>query len=137
MIYLDSSALIKLVQEEAESAALEAWLGDRPGTPIVSSELTKIELIRACRRANPGALPAARALLTELDLIPLSGEVIDQATEVGGDHLRSLDAIHLASALALRADITTLVAYDHRLLDAAEAAGLTCAQPGPDARGRA
>lgn len=130
MIYLDSSALLKLLYEEPESAALEAWLTARANTPVVSSELTKVEAVRACRRIDVAVLPAARTLLSELDLIPLSGGVIDQASDVGGDLLRSLDAIHLASALAIQTDISTLVSYDHRLLDAATTAGLHCVRPG-------
>lgn len=130
MIYLDSSALLKLVHEEAESTALEAWVSERKDTPFVSSELAKVEVIRACRRIDARALPGARALLAGIDLIPLSGEVVDQAAEVGESTLGSLDAIHLASALSIRADLTAFVAYDHRLYEAASVAGLMPLQPG-------
>ncbi len=131
MIYLDSSALLKLLYEERESAALEGWLSARPGTPVVSSELARMEVIRVCRRVNADALPEARALLAEVDLIPLTSDVVDEAAELGDIWLRSLDAIHLASALSIRADLSAFIAYDHRLGDAASAAGLESLRPGP------
>lgn len=130
MIYLDSSALVKLVFDEQESAALEAWLAVRHGVPLVSSELAKVEVIRSCRRVDAGALPAARTLLTGLDLIPLNGVVLDEAAEVGGTSLRSLDAVHLASALAVGDDLVAFAAYDLRLAGAAADLGLELARPG-------
>lgn len=130
MIYLDSSALLKLLFTEPESDDLGAWLSARGGSPFVSSELAKVEVVRACRRLDTGALPEARALLAQLDLVPLSGAVVDAAADVAGHVLHSLDAIHLASALSIRADLAALVAYDHRLADAALAEGLEVAQPG-------
>lgn len=130
MIYLDSSALLKLLHEEYESAALEGWLLARAGTPVVSSELARVEVIRGCRRVNAEALPEARALLAELDLIPLSRDVVDEAAEMGETLLSSLDAIHLASALSIRADISAFIAYDHHLANAASAAGLESVRPG-------
>jgi predicted nucleic acid-binding protein len=130
VIYLDSSALLKLVHEEPESAALADWLTEQTGSPLLSSELANVEVIRACRRINPDALPEARALLAGLDLIPLAGTVIATAADVGETTLRSLDAIHLASALSVRDDLATFIAYDHRLGEAASAAGLQLLAPG-------
>lgn len=130
MIYLDSSALLKLLHEEAESAALADWLTARTGTPLVSSALAKVEVVRACRRINPATLKEAVELLAGLDLIPLSGAVIDQAADVGQAMLRSLDAIHLASALSIQAELTTFIAYDHGLAEAASTAGLELLVPG-------
>lgn len=130
MIYLDSSALLKLLYEERESAALAAWLEARSGLPLVSSELSRVEVIRACRRIDATALPAARTLLAGLDSIPLAGGVIDHAADLDAPLLRGLDAIHLASALALEAELTAFVAYDRRLADAAAGAGLEPVAPG-------
>jgi predicted nucleic acid-binding protein len=130
VIYLDSSALLKLLHREAESAALGEWLTARSGTPAVSSALARVEVIRACRRIDVDVLPAARTLLTGLDIIPMTAAVIDEAADVGGTMLRSLDAIHLASALSIRADLSAFVAYDHRLTEAAAAAGLDSVAPG-------
>jgi predicted nucleic acid-binding protein len=123
VIYLDSSALLKLVHDELESAALAAWLEERTEVPVVSSELAVVEVVRASRRVDRGAVPRARSLMAGVDLIPF-GTVIDQACDVGGTALRSLDAIHLASALAIVDDLTAFVAYDRRLTVAAQAAGL-------------
>lgn len=92
--------------------------------------LATIEVTRACRRIDAGTLPAAASLLSGLDTIPLTGAVVDDAAATGDPMLRSLDAIHLASALSIRDDLTSFVAYDHRLADAAAAAGLRLDTPG-------
>ncbi len=133
MIYLDSSALLKLLHEERESAALTDWLATRSEIPVVSSELAKVEVIRACRRVKADALPNARALVSQLDLIPLTTAVLDEAAELGEPALRSLDALHLASALSICADLSFFVAYDQRLSEAAATVGLESVQPGTEA----
>lgn len=130
MIYADSSALMKLLITEPETAALGAWLEARSDTPVVSSQLTVVEVIRSCRRANADALPAARILLSTLDLIPISRELVDAAAELGGTLLRSLDAIHLATAVTVSAELSRFLSYDRRLTESAQAAGLVTAQPG-------
>lgn len=130
MIYLDSSALLKLVFCERESDTLQDWLLSRAGVPTVSNELAKVEVLRSCRRIDPSGLADARSLLGQLDLVPLAGAVVDRAGEVEGPGLRSLDALHLASALLLGTDLDAFVAYDHRLLEAAAEAGLETYQPG-------
>jgi uncharacterized protein len=129
VIYLDSSALVKLVFEEAESGALAQWLADRPELPKISSQLSTIELVRTCRRRDEDAVTDARLLMTGIDLLPLTGDLIEQGAQVGPPELRSLDAIHLASALGIREEVTTLVAYDTRLQTAAVAAGFEVAAP--------
>jgi predicted nucleic acid-binding protein len=129
MIYLDSSALLKLLFEESESQALAQWLSERAATPKVSSELAKVEVVRAARRLDPDVVPAARALVSQLDLLRLSGGLIDEAADAGRPLLGTLDAVHLASALSIRADLTAFVAYDNRLIAAAEAAGIKTVQP--------
>ncbi len=130
MIYLDSSALLKLLFQEAESEALELWLSARGDVPKVSSELAKVEVVRACRRLEPTTVPAAQLLLAQLDLIPLAGAVIEQACNIEGATLRSLDALHLASALTIGADLSAFVVYDHRLKASAVDAGLPTLRPG-------
>lgn len=133
MIYLDSSALLKLIIIERESSALAAWLAERSDVPVASSELAKVEVLRACRRVAPNAVHLARAVLSGLDLVPLSGSVVDVAAELEGDTLRSLDALHLASALAVRTALTAFVAYDMRLQLEAVATGLPAISPGTSA----
>ncbi len=130
MIYLDSSALLKLLFQEHESDSLQDWLAARPGVPTVSSGLAKVEVLRATRRIDAAALPDARTMLGQLDLVPCAGPVIELASDLEGPLLRSLDALHLASALSLGADMADFVAYDHRLLEAAAEAGLAIHQPG-------
>ena len=133
MIYLDSSALLKLVVAESESSALGAWLVEQADVPVASSELAKVEVLRACRRVAPDALDLVRSLLAGLDFVPMSSSVIDVAAELEGDSLRSLDAIHLASALAVRTALTAFVAYDLRLQAGAAVAGLPTMAPGAPA----
>lgn len=129
MIYLDSSALLKLLFEENESAALAQWISEQSNTPMVSSELARVEVVRAARRLDAKVVPAARALMLQLDLIPLNTGLLDEAADVGELLLRTLDAIHLASALSIRDDITAFVAYDNRLIAAAETAGIESIRP--------
>jgi predicted nucleic acid-binding protein len=129
VIYLDSSALVKLVFEEAESDALVQWLDERSELPKISSELSTIELVRTCRRRDKDAVREARQVLSGLDLVPLAGDVVEQAAVVGPPGLRSLDAVHLASALLVKEDVTSFVAYDTRLRAAAADAGLAVTAP--------
>lgn len=129
MIYLDSSALVKLVFEEAESDALAQWLADRQVMPKFSSELATIELVRTCRRRDADAVLSARQVLAGLDLIPLTADLVESASSIGPPQLRSLDAIHLSSALLISEDVTAFVAYDVSLKTAALAAGLEVAAP--------
>jgi len=129
VIYLDTSALVKLVFEETESAALARWLHERSDVPKLSAEVATIELVRTCRRYDVAALPAARELLAGLDLIPLSGDLVESAALTGPVELRSLDAIHLASASAVAEGITAFVVYDVRLASAGSELGLPVASP--------
>lgn len=131
MIYLDASALMKLVRREAETEALREWLSLRPQQPVVSSELGRVEVLRAARRVGDAALAEARLVVGDLDLIPLDRAVQDVACDLGDPRLRTLDALHLASALLLGDAVSAFVAYDDRLADAARAAGLVVAAPRP------
>lgn len=130
MIYLDSSALMKLVRREAETEALREWLELRREQPVVTSELGRVEVLRAARRIGDLVLAEARAVVGDLDLIPLDRAVQDVACDIGDPILRTLDALHLASALLLGDALTAFVAYDHRLAGGAQAAGLVVAAPG-------
>ena len=130
MIYLDSSALLKLVLAEPESPALMQWLAEQADLPLVSSVLHRTEVPRAVWRANPSALPRSYRQMRGVQMVALSTSVLDTAATLPPPGLPSADAIHLASALALRADLTAFVAYDARLLTAAEDLGLPTASPG-------
>jgi predicted nucleic acid-binding protein len=129
VIYLDTSALVKLVVEEPQSAALAGYLRARPDTPRLSSELSVVELLRSCGRIHRAAASAASLLLSGIDLIPMDRAIVDRAATVPPDTLRSLDAIHLASLLSLREHVTEVIAYDHRFGRAAAAEGLHVVAP--------
>ena len=130
MIYLDSSALMKLVRPEEETAALAEWLSERHEHPMITSELGRIEVLRAARRIGNHASTEARAVLEDLDLAPLDRAVQDVACDIADPQLRTLDALHLAAAVLLREELTAFVAYDHRLVAAADALGLVVVAPG-------
>jgi uncharacterized protein len=138
LLYLDTSALMKLVVDEAETPVLREELGRWGDGRFVTSALTAVELPRAVRRVAPGregssvALRAAAALLETVIVVPISSEVITRATSLEPAALRSLDAIHLASAmLAMPSRIPpVLCGYDDRLQDAARTHGLLAVSPG-------
>ncbi|MGQ0773235.1 MAG: type II toxin-antitoxin system VapC family toxin [Pseudonocardiales bacterium] len=128
MIYLDTSALAKLIVRETETAALSRWLRQRATQLWVTSIVGRVELVRVARRF--AAADGARLLLAGLDTIPLVEPVADVAQTTGPATLRTLGAIHLASALSVRDELTAFCCYDHRLLDAAGDAGLPVHAPG-------
>lgn len=129
MIYVDSSALLKLLRSEAESAALQMWLASQSDVPLLSSLLAKVELMQACCRYHDLILGDAESLLACVNFIPLRTEIADMACTVGDPPLRSLDALHLASALSVRAELSAFCVYDQRLHEAATAAGLPAVAP--------
>jgi predicted nucleic acid-binding protein len=130
VIYLDSSALLKLVRVEEETAALRDWLTLHQGDTLVTSEVGRVEVLRAARRVGARVQAEARVLLGDLDLVPLDRAVQDLATDIGDPLLRTLDALHLASAVLLSEHLMAFVAYDHRLAGAAQSEGLAVAAPG-------
>ena len=125
--YLDSSALVKLVVREPESAALRRWARSADG--FATCALARTELIRAVAPSGPSAVARARALLRRVDLIALDDVLLDAAAGIGPDTLRTLDAIHLAAAMALGDDLTAVVTYDRRMAIGAEALGLPVVSP--------
>lgn len=127
MIYLDTSALLKLVHPEAESMPLRTWLARHPAD-LVSSALIRAEASRALLRNDPAALPHLPAILAVIAQIPVSESVLDRAALLPDPQLRTLDAIHIASAQEV-AGITTMLGYDKRLLHAARQAGISVASP--------
>jgi uncharacterized protein len=129
MIYLDSAAIVKLVHAEAGSAALRHWLGERAETGWISSVLAEIESFRALARYAPDAVTRLPAVLDQIDMIGLDSPIRSLARTVRPVTVRSLDAIHLGTALDRRQMLTSFVTYDKRLLDAARAAGLPADAP--------
>jgi hypothetical protein len=129
MIYLDSSAVVKLVHAEPESPALRHWLDERVETGWISSVLTEIESFRALARYMPDAVFRLPAVLDQIDLIDLDPRIRILARAVQPVTVRSLDAIHLGTALYSGRGLTSFVAYDTRLLGAARTAGLPVDSP--------
>jgi uncharacterized protein len=127
--YLDASAFVKLVKDEAESAALEAALGAWPR--LASSTLLEVEGLRAARRTNPVAYDAAITVLGGMELLEIDADVRRAAVAMRDPGVRSLDAIHLATALSLGERCGAFFAYDERLIAAARAHGLTVTVPRP------
>ena len=126
-VYLDSSALVKLVREEDESEALRRFLAD--SSHHYASALVRAEVPRAARRADARAPARGHVLLDELDLIQVDEPLLSDAAQVNGRDLRTLDAIHLAAAIAIRDDLDAFVTYDTRLAAAAEAEGFRVESP--------
>jgi hypothetical protein len=129
MIYLDSAAVVKLAHAEPESRALRGWLDERAETGWISSVLTEIESFRALARHAPDAVSRLPAVLDQIDLIGLDPRIRILAQTARPATVRSLDAIHLGTALHSRARLTSFVTYDKRLLGAAQAAGLPAGSP--------
>jgi len=127
-LYFDTSALLKLVVAEAETAALR--VGVRSSTSDrVTSDLTRTELVRAVRRGAPDRAIAAREVLESLTVIPVTTETFESAGRLEPSILRALDALHLAAALSLGDDLEAVVTYDDRLADACRANGVTVLAP--------
>lgn len=128
MIYLDTSAVVKLVVPEAETQALQEWLKARTTMPCFSSHLLRIELLRSVARAAPERLERAREILMGITMIRID-EVVSTAAELAPPSLRTLDAIHLATARKLEHELHAFVAYDRRLVAAAGALGIHVVSP--------
>ncbi|MBJ7608103.1 MAG: type II toxin-antitoxin system VapC family toxin [Candidatus Dormibacteraeota bacterium] len=126
--YLDTSAVVKLLVEEEESAALRRALRRWPRR--ASSSLLRVELVRTVRRADRAPLMArVRRQLRAIHLVGLDDDTLDRAAALDPPSLRSLDAIHLATAMAIGADLGVFVTYDERLRQAADALALVTAAP--------
>jgi predicted nucleic acid-binding protein len=124
--YLDTSAFIKLVRSEPESAALRRELA---GRELLSSALLIVEGRRAARRYGELADRRARAALTAITLLPLDEPILQAAADLDPAELRSLDALHLATVVSLGEDLERLYCYDTRLTDAARSLGIEVSQP--------
>jgi predicted nucleic acid-binding protein len=127
---MDTSALAKLVLVEAESAVLEAAVASGKWR-LATSALSITELGRAARRAGPAASASASRLLADrLDIVDVDHSVLQLAEQLSPPTLRTLAAIHVASALTLGPACEGVVTYDVRMRDAAREAGFTVMAPG-------
>lgn len=125
--YLDSSALVKLAVEEPESAALRRYLRRR--RPLVSSALARTEVLRSLLLEGDEALARGRSVLDRVELIRVNDRILDAAATLLPVEVRSLEAIHLATARQLEADLGRVVTYDERMLNAASQLGIRTAAP--------
>jgi uncharacterized protein len=132
VIYLDSSALVKLAVTERESGALRDWLAAHADTPRISSDLVRVEVTRAVMRSQPQALLQAQQVVSRVNKLLIGPELLNTAASLQPPTLRSLDAVHLASAMFLRSRLTAFVGYDDRLNAAVRSAGLPLAAPGSE-----
>ena len=127
-LYLDASALVKLVITERESAALRIFLAGDP--VLISSRIGAVELRRvAAKQDEQPAESQVDAILANTLIVEVDELIAESAGELQPTTLRTLDAIHLASALSLVPELDALVTYDNRLADAARAAGLNVVAP--------
>jgi uncharacterized protein len=127
LIYVDTSALLRLVFPDPTTPALQELLdGD---DQLVSSSLMRVEARRATMRRAPRRLPRVDLLLDRIDIIGIDDAVIESAGRLPDLLLRSLDAIHLATALLIRADVDSLLTYDEHLAEAARTHGIPVVAP--------
>ena len=132
MIYLDSSAVVKMIRPEAESDELVAWMNARD-EPAVTSVLAEVEVPRALRRSGPAYLAAMPGVLARISRVEMDASVRATAAAHVTDALRSPHAVHLATAEVLVAfgkTVSAFVTYDLRQAAAVEATGLAVVAPG-------
>jgi len=129
VIYLDTSAIVKLVHREPESTALRGFIDRHSGGPLLSSLIARVETERALRRVDPAALPHLPLVLGGINMVLVGESICASAGAYADPSLRSLDAIHLATASLLGSSLVALVTYDKRLAIAAEAVGLPAVAP--------
>lgn len=126
--YLDTSVATKLVVEEPGSEALSAWIKDQ-GPSFVASELLRVELLRACRRHSPDAMARAREVIDSATLMSVTTDICIDAAGIDPAVVRSLDAVHIATALAIGDDLKGVVTYDQRMADGCRIYGLPVVAP--------
>ena len=127
VLYLDSSAIVKLAVREPESAALRRYLRHR--RPLVSSALARVEVLRALLPGGAEAVASGGRVLTRIDLIRVNDRVLGLAGTLQPHEMRTLDAIHLATADQLGAELGAVVTYDDRMTAAAKQLGHRVASP--------
>jgi predicted nucleic acid-binding protein len=128
-IYFDTSALAKLILTDDESEALRDWVRARPGMPRITNVVGVVELQRLAARVGQTALSSAIQLLTRIDQLDMTPTALARAAQLPPPEVRTLDALHIASASELN-DLEAIVTYDVRMISAADGYGLPVASPG-------
>lgn len=126
--YLDSSALVKLIVEEEHTDPLRTYVREQDDD-FVSSAVAIVEVLRAVSGLTPAIVTSARSLLQDLALMDVEESVLYRGAELEPSTVRSLDAIHLASALALGGDLSEVVTYDEKMTEGAQQLGLKVRAP--------
>jgi predicted nucleic acid-binding protein len=127
---MDSSAIVKLVQREAESDALRKFLRLHRNDRFATSMLARLEVVRAVLPGGPTAVTSARRQLSRLDQISLDTELLDRAATLAVvGPIRSLDAIHVSAAQVIGADLRAIVTYDLQMSAVATNLGLVVEAP--------
>ncbi|MGL5852033.1 MAG: type II toxin-antitoxin system VapC family toxin [Phycicoccus sp.] len=127
MIYIDTSALLRVIFPDDTTPALQRYLDRDPA--LVSSALLQVEARRGTLRRAPLRLPQVDVVLSEVEVVEIGDAVIESAGRLADPRLRSLDAIHLATALLVGEDVDALLTYDDRLAEAAREHGLEVVSP--------
>lgn len=129
VFYVDASAFLKLVARERHSGPMRRWAEANDGS-LISSDLTRTEALRTARRHSQNGLAETRIRLEVLTTLSMTAEVFDRAAELDPQILRTLDALHLASALTLGEELEGIVTYDRRMAEAAALHGVRVISPG-------
>ncbi|AXH34432.1 PIN domain-containing protein [Humibacter sp. BT305] len=129
VLYVDSSALVKLAVDEPETDDLQEWLA-RHQSVSLSSEIVQTELIRAVRRREPDRVVEARHVLMGVQSVTLTPNIVSRAAWIEPSTVRSLDALHVATAMEVADDIDAFVTYDIRMQECARAHGFDVVAPG-------
>lgn len=127
-LYLDASAFVKVVVRERETAVLRRFLADGQDRQV-SSALLRAEALRAVRHAGAEAIGRVRQALLRIDLVGIDDRILDVAGVLDPAIVRTLDAVHLATALAIGDDLSAIVTYDRRMVEGARLLGLPAATP--------
>lgn len=130
-VYVDTSAVAKLFIAEQETPDLRRWLADLSEPHLVSSALLAVELLRLLGLVNPATVTSAEQFLADdVDIVEITPPILGDATTVPPPRLRTLNAIHLATALDLGTSVDILLTYDKLLIEAARTTGIVVAFPG-------
>ncbi|HEY5112251.1 MAG TPA: type II toxin-antitoxin system VapC family toxin [Acidimicrobiales bacterium] len=131
-LYFDSSAIVKVIQLETESPSLFEFLELHSEDQVVTSALARVEVARSLYGADQNCFALMKRHFSRMMTIAIDAEILERAASMlPGARLRSLDAIHLASAMAVGDGLRSVVTYDARMLDAARVVGLRVSSPAP------
>lgn len=122
--------MVKIIVREAESDALAQWLNNRLDETLLTSVIGHVELLRAASRLGNAVTARARSFLSAVDVVSLTPTIVELAETIGPSTLRTLDALHLATAYTLRPAVSTLCVYDQRLAASAGELSIPVAAPG-------